>query len=258
MVFFIIKAIPLLIRVFLARAQRCRSNTSIPIGLYAHQTVYDITSNALYVFGGRPSKSEYSQKIYEWDINTDTWTQLPMTTPTSTAESLPVDRFSNKGNAAVTINDIAYFIGMNDDYFESGNVYRFRLSTLEWLSLTSITKPPQPAIKGCLTHNTTHILMVGGLTSASSDLYSDQLQIYRISSNTWSTDTINVSPIQGQGWVLGYCQSIGIDLYVFGGSTTESESDAIDNIFKYNPSDKWTSIGTLPQVQGYGVALYNE
>eukprot|EP01083_Nonionella_stella_P180197 641926_1 len=72
-------------------------------------------------------------------------------------------------------------------------------------------------------------------------------------------ETINVSPIQGQGWGDGYCHSIGNDLYVFGGSTSLSwQSDTIDNIFKYNPNDKWTSLGTLPQVQGWGVALYDE
>eukprot|EP01083_Nonionella_stella_P169905 577068_1 len=255
---FFIKALPLFIHVFLSGGQRCHSNASIPIRLYGHQTAYDITSNALYLFGGMHPQEVFSQSIRKWDINTDTWTKLSITTPTSNSRGWVVNHFWSYVNTAVTINDIVYFISTDDGWVNSDTVYRFRLSTLEWLSLTSITKPPQPAIKGCLTHNTTHILMVGGLTSASSDLYSDQLQIYRISSNTWSTDTINVSPIQGQGWVLGYCQSIGIDLYVFGGSTTESESDAIDNIFKYNPSDKWTSIGTLPQVQGYGVALYNE
>eukprot|EP01084_Bolivina_argentea_P024493 45652_1 len=173
-----------------------------------------------------------------------------MTTPTSTAESLPVDRFSNKGNAAVTINDIAYFIGMNDDYFESGNVYRFRLSTEQWLSPDSINEPKHPSVYGCLTHNTTHILMVGGQTG--SNTFIDQLQIYSVSSNVWTTETINVSPIHGQGWKCGYCYSIGIDLYVFGGASTESDSDLIDDMFKYNPTDKWTSIGNLPQVQGYG------
>eukprot|EP01083_Nonionella_stella_P203944 743797_1 len=151
MVFFIIKAILLFIRLFLAGAQRCHSDTSLPIGLYAHQSAYDSTSNDLYLFGGRPSKNEYSQSIYKWDINTDKWSKLSVTTPTSTAESLPVDRFSNKGNAAVTINDIVYFIGMNDDYYGSGNVYRFRLSTQKWLNPASITRTPLPAIKSCLT-----------------------------------------------------------------------------------------------------------
>eukprot|EP01083_Nonionella_stella_P138513 421487_1 len=256
---FFVKALPLFIHVFLSGGQRCHSNTSIPIRLYAHQTAYDITSNALYLFGGKLPQNEYSQSIYKWDINTDTWTKLSVTTPTSTPKGSSVEWFLSYVNAAVTINDIVYFIGINDGYYNSGTVYRFRLTTSKWLSPASIAPPPRPSTKGCLSHNTTHILMVGGQYSANpSDLYTDQLQIYRISSNTWSTETINVSPIQGQGWVHGYCQSIGIDLYVFGGSTTESESDAIDNIFKYNPSDKWTSIGTLPQVQGYGVALYNE
>eukprot|EP01083_Nonionella_stella_P169903 577065_1 len=252
---FFIKALPLFIHVFLSGGQRCHSNASIPIRLYAHQTAYDITSNALYLFGGKLPQNEYSQSIYKWDINTDTWTKLSVTTPTSTPKGSSVEWFLSYVNAAVTINDIVYFIGIHNGYYHSG-VYRFRLTTLEWLSLASITETPEASIKGCLTHNTTHILMVGG--QSDTDVYTDQLQIYSISSNAWRTETINVSPIQGQGWVYGYCQSIGIDLYVFGGSTTDSELDVIDNIFKYNPSDKWTSIGTLPQVQGYGVALYNE
>eukprot|EP01083_Nonionella_stella_P037975 103463_1 len=256
---FFIKAISLFIHVFLAGGQRCHSNESIPTGLHKHQSAYDITSNALYLFGGILPQDKGSQSIYKWDINTDTWTELSVTTPTSTPKGSSVEWFLSYVNAAVTINDIVYFIGINDGYYNSGTVYRFRLTTSKWLSPASIAPPPRPSTKGCLSHNTTHILMVGGQYSANpSDLYTDQLQIYSISSNAWRTETINVSPIQGQGWVHGYCQSIGIDLYVFGGSTTESESDAIDNIFKYNPNDKWTSIGHLPEVQGWGSAVYNE
>eukprot|EP01083_Nonionella_stella_P174042 602219_1 len=231
---FFIKAISLFIHVFLAGGQRCHSNASIPIGLYAHQSAYDSTYNALYLFAGVLPEAEESQSIYKWYMDTDIWTQLYITTPSTTAQGSVIPRFSS-------------------------TVYRFRLTTSKWLSPASIAPPPRPSTKGCLSHNTTHILMVGGQYSANpSDLYTDQLQIYRISSNTWSTETINVSPIHGQGWIYGYCQSIGIDLYVFGGGTSTSASDLINNIFKYNPNDKWTSLGTLPQVQGYGVALYNE
>eukprot|EP01083_Nonionella_stella_P174043 602220_1 len=256
---FFIKAISLFIHVFLAGGQRCHSNASIPIGLYAHQSAYDSTYNALYLFAGVLPEAEESQSIYKWYMDTDIWTQLYITTPSTTAQGSVIPRFSSYVNAAVTINDTVYFIGINDGYYNSGTVYRFRLTTSKWLSPASIAPPPRPSTKGCLSHNTTHILMVGGQYSANpSDLYTDQLQIYRISSNTWSTETINVSPIHGQGWIYGYCQSIGIDLYVFGGGTSTSASDLINNIFKYNPNDKWTSLGTLPQVQGYGVALYNE
>eukprot|EP01083_Nonionella_stella_P057204 150269_1 len=148
MVFFFIKTVTLFIRVFLAGGQRCHSNTSLPIGMYGHQTAYDITSNALYLFGGMHPQEVVSQLIRKWDINTDTWTQLSITTPTSTFSGSSVTWFFNYGNAAATINDIVYFIGIHDGYYNSGTVYRFRLSTLEWLSPASITKPPRPAIKG--------------------------------------------------------------------------------------------------------------
>eukprot|EP01083_Nonionella_stella_P081358 224043_1 len=130
---FFIKAVPLFISVFLAGGQRCHSNVTIPIRLYTHQTAYDITFNALYLFGGEQlSQNGISQSIYKWDINTNTWTQLPITTPSSTTQGWLVKWFFSYGNAVVTINDIVYFIGMDDGWYASGTVYRFRLTTLEW------------------------------------------------------------------------------------------------------------------------------
>eukprot|EP01083_Nonionella_stella_P135929 413471_1 len=173
---------------------------SIPMTLQSHQTAYDITSNALYLF---------SNSIYKWDITSNTWTTLSTTTTPTIQDN------------AVTIQDVVYFIGIE-----------------------------------IITHNTSHILMVGGQTD--SNTYIDQLQIYDVFSDLWSTETINISPIQGEGWACGYCHGVGFDLYVFGGEITGPEPVYLDNIFKYNPNDKWTSIGDLPDVQGYGWAVYRE
>eukprot|EP01083_Nonionella_stella_P091849 256865_1 len=249
--------LPLFIYVLIALAggDRCHSNTSIPIQLLAHQSVYDIASQALYLFGGILPQSGHSQSIYKWDISTHTWNELSTSTPTSTLQGLSVNWFYSFVNAAVTIQDIVYFIGLNDGYYNSGTVYRFDLGSLQWLSL-SVTAPPHRAIRGCLTDNSTHIFMVGGQSDNTS--YIDQLQIYSVSSDIWSTETINIFPIHGQGCIYSSCQSVGIDLFTFGGSTSTSESNTIDNIFKYNPNDKWTSIGDLPDVQGYGWAVYRE
>eukprot|EP01083_Nonionella_stella_P091851 256868_1 len=249
--------LPLFIYVLIALAggDRCHSNTSIPIQLLAHQSVYDIASQALYLFGGILPQSGHSQSIYKWDISTHTWNELSTSTPTSTLQGLSVNWFYSFVNAAVTIQDIVYFIGLNDGYYNSGTVYRFDLGSLQWLSL-SVTAPPHRAIRGCLTDNSTHIFMVGGQSDNTS--YIDQLQIYSVSSDIWSTETINIFPIHGQGCIYSSCQSVGIDLFTFGGSTSTSESNTIDNIFKYNPNDKWKSIGHLPEVQGWGTAVYNE
>eukprot|EP01083_Nonionella_stella_P229709 812737_1 len=218
-----ITVLPLLVCAFIAVGDRCHSNTSIPIAIYAHQTAYDSASHVLYLFGGRDSKSSYLNSIYKWNTIPNTWTkERPVVLSTTT----PTDWFYSWVNSAVTIQDIVYFIGMDDDSYTSGEVYRFHLSTEQWLSPDNIAMPIHPSIRGCLTHNTSHILMVGGQTG--SNTFIDQLQIYSVSSNVWSTETINVSPIHGQGWICGYCYSIGIDLYVFGGASTESDSDLID------------------------------
>eukprot|EP01083_Nonionella_stella_P057203 150268_1 len=100
MVFFFIKTVTLFIRVFLAGGQRCHSNTSLPIGMYGHQTAYDITSNALYLFGGMHPQEVVSQLIRKWDINTDTWTQLSITTPISNSLGWVVNRFWSYVNTA--------------------------------------------------------------------------------------------------------------------------------------------------------------
>eukprot|EP01083_Nonionella_stella_P300209 1023580_1 len=239
--------IPLLLCVFIVGGDRCYSNASIPMTLQSHQTAYDITSHALYLFGGIDLADTYRNFIWKWDIHSNVWTPTGIT---------PKNTFYSFVNNAVTIQDIVYFIGVDDGYYTSGNVYRFRFTTEDWLPPTDINKATHPSIRGCLTHNTTHILMVGGQTGDTT--FIDQLQIYGVSTNAWSTETINVSPIQGKGWNRGYCHSIGIDLYIFGGTTTGLASGAIDNIFKYNPNDKWTSIGHLPEVQGWGSAVYNE
>eukprot|EP01083_Nonionella_stella_P284308 967814_1 len=138
-----IKALPLFIYVLIALAggDRCHSNTSIPIQLRAHQSAYDIASQALYLFGGKLPQSGYSQSIYKWDINTDTWNELSTSIPTSTLQGSSLDLFFSLVNAAVTIQDIVYFIGMSDGYYNSGTVYRFHLVSLQWLSL-SVTASP--------------------------------------------------------------------------------------------------------------------
>eukprot|EP01083_Nonionella_stella_P135930 413472_1 len=198
---------------------------SIPMTLQSHQTAYDITSNALYLFGGLINNFDNpSNSIYKWDITPNTWTTLSTTTPT-----IQDNIFYSFVNNAVTIQDVVYFIGMDDYLYDSGKVYRFRLSTEEWLSPDTISMPHSQ-------HNT----------------YIDQLQIYDVFSDLWSTETINISPIQGEGWACGYCHGVGFDLYVFGGEITGPEPVYLDNIFKYNPNDKWTSIGDLADVQGYG------
>eukprot|EP01083_Nonionella_stella_P242072 844731_1 len=164
---FFIKVVPLLL--FLAGGERCHMNTSLPIPLYTHQTAYYSASHVLYVFGGNDNRNS----IYKWDINPNTWTQLSTTTPTNI--------FWSWANNAVTVDDIVYFVGMQDDGLydsPSGKVYRFRLTTEQWLSPDNINKPKHPSVWGCLTHNTTHILMVGGKTGTGT--YTDQLQIYSV------------------------------------------------------------------------------
>eukprot|EP01083_Nonionella_stella_P298808 1014143_1 len=130
MVFFIIS---LLICVFIVGGEQCHLNASLPIALYAHQTAHYSTSHVLYVFGGKVATSDYSNTIYKWEINPNTWTQLSTTTPT--------DWFCSWVNNAVTIEDIVYFIGMSDGYYNSGTVYRFHLVSLQGLSL-SVTASP--------------------------------------------------------------------------------------------------------------------
>eukprot|EP01083_Nonionella_stella_P138512 421485_1 len=245
-----IKAVTLLISIIcilIADSNLCQSSTSLPITIQSHQTAYDSTSHALYVFGGIDLADTYRNFIWKWDIHSNVWTPTGIT---------PKNTFYSFVNNAVTIQDIVYFIGVDDGYYTSGNVYRFRFTTEDWLPPTDINKATHPSIRGCLTHNTTHIFMVGGQTG--SNTYTDQLQTYKVSSNVWTTETINVSPIYGQGLVGAYCQSIATDLYLFGGGTTESFSDVIGNIFKYNSADKWTSIGQLPEVQGWGFSVYNQ
>eukprot|EP01083_Nonionella_stella_P301613 1035762_1 len=181
-----IKAQPLVICALIALVggDRCYSNASIPFDVHSHQTAYDITSRVLYLFGGVLPPYVHTQSIYKWDISTDTWTELPISTPTSTFKGSPVTRFYSPVNAAATIHDVVYFIGINDGFYDSETVYRFDLASLQWLDPASINRPPHPSVRGCLTHNTTHIFMVGGRTNNTS--YTDQLQMYSISGNTWT------------------------------------------------------------------------
>eukprot|EP01083_Nonionella_stella_P135928 413469_1 len=110
---------------------------SIPMTLQSHQTAYDITSNALYLFGGLINNFDNpSNSIYKWDITPNTWTTLSTTTPT-----IQDNIFYSFVNNAVTIQDVVYFIGMDDYLYDSGKVYRFRLSTEEWLSPDTISMP---------------------------------------------------------------------------------------------------------------------
>eukprot|EP01083_Nonionella_stella_P155721 503498_1 len=208
-------------------SQSCALESSLSSALQSHETAYDALSNCVYLFGGGTRFNTIVATIYKRDMSQTNWITLSVSTPTRIKDS--------------------------SSNYRSGKIYKFDILTENWISNTQLTPPAHPSTYGCLSENGTHLFMVGGQSGSSTN--DDYLQMYHINDNSWSTEWIDISPIKGNGWVYQYCHIVGNDLYAFGGLV--GGIGRIDNIFKYDPLNKWLLLSsTLPSVASSGATVF--
>eukprot|EP01083_Nonionella_stella_P072774 196343_1 len=232
------------------QTQSCFIDSSLPRGIFAHETAYDPVSHCAYLFGGSgPTDGAIPiDTIYKRNMDQTDWTTLSVSTPTSMFYSITQN--------SVLIDRIVYFIGMYDTSYQSGKLYKFDIITEDWASNNQLTPPTHPSIFGCLTGNETHLFMIGGRSCDS--CYDEYLQIYDINANSWFTEAIDVSPVKGNGWLGQYCHMVDNELYVFGGFVGGGIGYGhINGIFKYDQVDKWSVLpSTLPSSARSGATIY--
>eukprot|EP01083_Nonionella_stella_P242011 844572_1 len=222
------------------QSQSCFMESSLPRGIFGHQTVYDDVSHCVYLFGGETKSDSSITTIYKRDMDQTDWTTLSVSTPSDS---------SLHSQNSVMINRIVYMIGME--------IYKFDIVSEDWLSNTQLIPPQHPSDMGCFDGNDTHLFIIGGDDSNSIDkTWTDYLQIYNINDNSWIAELIDISPIKGNGWTRQYCRMADDELYAFGGKVG-GDIGWIDNIFKYSALNKWSLLSlTLPSIAGVGVTIF--
>eukprot|EP01083_Nonionella_stella_P110857 324718_1 len=228
----------------------CSYDTNtLPFPVYGHSMVHYNDTNIVYLFGGYDSSHWYNS-IYKWDMNAHSnvhFESIGITTPTN--------RFYSVVNNVVTVDNIAYFIGISTaDNTNSQKIHAFDMQSESWLNTNNYNTYPIAGIYGCLATNDVSIFMVGGRNYATATNV-DYLQIYNIALNQWTTQHINIVPIASNGWDTQFCEIVDDRLFVFGGST--SPGTALDGIWKYHiQTTQWSQIGTLPKGIVAGNTVY--
>eukprot|EP01084_Bolivina_argentea_P231586 390507_1 len=233
---------------------------TLPFNISNHQMVYFKDLNVVYLFGGYNGVYS-SNAVYKWNLSdTSSW----------------FERIEQKYevrseiNNVVTINNLAYFSGVEGNYYRSNIQPPIRVFDGVTESLKYImTAPKIPSQYGCLSTNTTHIFMVGGQTGKDAYDYTNKLQIYDINRNQWSSQAIDIFAQYDEGFRYGfsnqYCPNVLVNdlLYVFGGLSVKPSlnSTCCNQRFQYNSSnDEWTYLGplTLSNSAMNGITVYDE
>eukprot|EP01083_Nonionella_stella_P092245 258166_1 len=227
----------------------CTYDTNtLPFPMYGHSMVYSNDTNSVYLFGGYDSSVWYNS-IYKWDMDAHSNVYFE-----STGITTPTPVFYSVVNNVVTIDNIAYFIGINNGASTVQSFYAFDMQSESWLNSNNYNTYPIAGVYGCLATNRVSIFMVGGRNYATATNV-DYLQMYNIALNQWTTQHISMVPIASNGWDTQFCEIVDDRLFVFGGST--SPGTALDSMYKYHiQTTQWSYIGTLPKDIVAGNSVY--
>ncbi len=168
-------------------------------------------NNKIYAFGGAVSATEYSNKLYEFDPENDTWTEL---------SEIP---FAGETKGEIVDEKLYIFGGYNGTVSDRIDVYNIASNTWE----ANFVMPT-----GISAHATTvidhKIYLVGDYSNLISMAYFDTVD------NSFYTLSSNLEPRR-------HCAAEGIDgsLFAIGGNTTSSTISAISSVQK---ADVMTSI----------------
>eukprot|EP01084_Bolivina_argentea_P078298 142052_1 len=202
--------------------------SSLPFPISSQQVAYNEPN--VYLFGDNPSvpgtlKWNMSNMNNKWKIMNDE--------PPS---------FSSNSQSTVSIQDTLYFIGVNTS--QHSDIFLFNLTTEQWITNTSIPKMTYSAINSCISKNSTHIFVIGGLYNNKLLNNNSYLQTFDIQNNKWIKPQ-NIPFInKGLTWSNQMCSMVVNILYVFGGLYNNTNISNI--VYKYNTqTSQWKFISNM-------------
>lgn len=181
-----------------------------------------VGTSKLYFYGGKlRSNSTYSNRLFEYDPVTKVVTEKGTGSGTARWD----------GCGCQIGNKILNFSGYNGSYVAAFTEYDLDTNTFT-------NRPTTPAARmggSMITFNGLGYLV--GATGIGSDVEARKIWSYSTTTNTW-TNTTHVLPADmdlGSQWVI-----INNELYLF--STSETSSDVVPNMYKYDPGTGLTKV----------------
>ncbi len=186
---------------------------------------FDSTDNVTVLFGGY----FYSDKTWEYDHATNTWTEI-------TATPKPPARQSAGLSYDPVQQVVVLFGGYNDTDFLT-DTWEYDVLTNTWAQITPPTSPPSMIDYPLVYHATAQRHVMFGQTLLTGVM---QTWAYDASADTWANRNPGGSPSQRSGFALAY--SVNRDRTVlFGGALLMT---LYDQTFEYNyAANSWGPIG---------------
>jgi N-acetylneuraminic acid mutarotase len=194
-----------------------------------------------YVVGGQDNSFNYLSNTYEYDPNTNTWTQKA---------SAPV---SISGTFTFVINNIAYLgCGARTGANNSTTMYAYNPATNTWTQKANYVGPSVVVPVGFAIGNYGY---AGGGTNGSGSL-NNQFYKYDPANDTWSA--IAAYPGKPRAGAMAFV--INGKAYVGGGTAVIGGSYyyALGDMYEYDPStDKWSPAPSLPGLPREQSGVFN-
>ena len=199
--------------------------SSFPEGDVAEQSMAAF-GNVLYVIGGYyDTPGDYSNKTYEYNTLTDTWTELAATLPFLAGEG-----------AAVSDGTYIYYVG---DYGDAQQNTTLRLDPTNPIAWTAMATMPETRNTHAIAYINGNIYVTGGYPGG---VYTEQtIWGYNIAGNTWD-DTLTDAP--ANYIIEGHAGTAYNDLFYTFGYDANTEAPLA---YYYDPvGDSWTQIANPP------------
>ena len=175
-----------------------------------------IGNNKIILFGGSSSSSNYYNDTWEYDISSNTWTDLnPVTKPSARGYHSMV---------FIGINKIILFGGWDGIY--TAETWEYDISTNTWTNLNPSISPSGRTSHSMVYTENNKIILFGGLISGG--IQNDETWEYDISSNTWIDLNPLNKPSERDAHYMSY---IGNNIIIlFGGRNT---GGTLNDTWKY-------------------------
>eukprot|EP01088_Endostelium_zonatum_P001469 TRINITY_DN1177_c0_g1_i1.p1 TRINITY_DN1177_c0_g1~~TRINITY_DN1177_c0_g1_i1.p1 ORF type:complete len:565 (+),score=126.59 TRINITY_DN1177_c0_g1_i1:177-1871(+) len=166
-----------------------------------HSTIYDKTTNEIYIFGGETDSSENaSNELWKFNLANCTWTLLgPLSThnennwPTPRSGHSCILHFNSSNTPRDSSRQILIFGGVTDDNLYSSQLWTYNIATNSFRLLSNSSNPNSPSkrfhsIFGSI--DSTHVVLYGGcilLPEIQNFFYFHDLWVFDLSNSTWQS-----------------------------------------------------------------------
>eukprot|EP01084_Bolivina_argentea_P078724 142881_1 len=216
------------------------SQLSLPLG--RGLVGYNNETATVYIFGGTTNTQTCGNSIccqnsiYKLNMNdmSNEWSKLNTDTPSSC--------FTSRIAGSVSINDLIYFMGIDNGSSAINQVHVFDTKTEQFTNDQSIPLTPHEANGGCVSANDSHIFFMGGTDGNGQPIHF--LQILDVNTKDWSVVEIDEQYLGEIGLRSQLCSVVNNYLYILGGKDIHSISS--NRIYKFDISQgNWIYVGEL-------------